>query len=794
METKGIDMKKYILLVISLAIVSLTVVLSSTQLWALNLQGLPGDSTSSIRSSVSENQIDAKALRETIEKGKTNILDLKISNTGNDGQFENWNLPSRLGLHYSSQYFLVSQWLGHTPKGLDEAKLKQLIIQDRLPDGSWYAIKDKNLTITTSFSKIKGMTYDSLKDMNKNALEARGVVSFDRNSVTHYKGDLNPSIFHYWALKVMGEKSPAMEDSKNYILSQGGIDKSVIFTKTLLALFGNYPWANIPYIPLALFYDPLQPLVVKQFSQWVIPHLKPLAYMKRNAITKKMGERFDLTELYPQGRSLDQANPVYEAVNLAGHTPFLDPALESIGMGPEDNLLENYIMNEQKPKGSWGGYTLSTLFSIISIDHYLTKQSKNAFRLHRPILPALAGKLFREDKALDFATLKAKGEKQIAKGYEFIETLFFNSPMSNYYGVLDDGSYWDTALMALALLKNNQDPESLRKVGNFLADKQLSNGGFPFGYDFETYPDVDDTAEILWALSYIDGYQNNIRRGVSYLIGEQNVDHDGGWAAFNKGNFGNPLIKILAGKVGDSADLFDESSPDVSGHVLGFLAAYRGDSVNESVRGVRLDERISRGMQYLIDSKGKATQSKIVQKGAWDSRWAINFLFGTESAVSAMTLTDAQLAAEVLAETKTWLTSGIQNADGGFGESTASYTKADMYGKGLSTASQTAWALSTLTDLNMVDSKEARGAVNYLIKEIKTNGKFTDPSVTGTGHPGIIYMEYPSYPYAFPLIAIAKYLNKLCGEASTETVSAVFADGDQGLCSEYKTAPNLYLH
>jgi hypothetical protein len=31
--------------------------------------------------------------------------------------------------------------------------------------------------------------------------------------------------------------------------------------------------------------------------------------------------------------------------------------------------------------------------------------------------------------------------------------------------------------------------------------------------------------------------------------------------------------------------------------------------------------------------------------------------------------------------------------------------------------------------------------------------------VVGTGHPGIMYVEYPVYPKAFPVTASADYLN-----------------------------------
>jgi len=33
--------------------------------------------------------------------------------------------------------------------------------------------------------------------------------------------------------------------------------------------------------------------------------------------------------------------------------------------------------------------------------------------------------------------------------------------------------------------------------------------------------------------------------------------------------------------------------------------------------------------------------------------------------------------------------------------------------------------------------------------------------VVGTGHPGILYVEYPVYPHVFPMMALADYLKAI---------------------------------
>ena len=99
-----------------------------------------------------------------------------------------------------------------------------------------------------------------------------------------------------------------------------------------------------------------------------------------------------------------------------------------------------------------------------------------------------------------------------------------------------------------------------------------------------------------------------------------------------------------------------------------------------------------------------------------------------------------------------------QNTDGGFGEiSTADLNKAKA-GVGASTPSQTAWVLMALLSNRSQYHSQIERAVRYLNAEFKKYGKWQDGHAVGTGHPQIIYMEYPSYPYAFPLKALGHYL------------------------------------
>ena len=121
----------------------------------------------------------------------------------------------------------------------------------------------------------------------------------------------------------------------------------------------------------------------------------------------------------------------------------------------------------------------------------------------------------------------------------------------------------------------------------------------------------------------------------------------------------------------------------------------------------------------------------------------------------------------------TWL-KARQNTDGGFGETTRSYNDPDKFnGRGVSTVSQTAWGLLALIEVvDIYDThEEVELAVSFLISEFKRLGdKFVDISVVGTGHRGVLYLQYPSYAFSFPLIALSRYRNYRLKHHSTPNI------------------------
>ena len=100
----------------------------------------------------------------------------------------------------------------------------------------------------------------------------------------------------------------------------------------------------------------------------------------------------------------------------------------------------------------------------------------------------------------------------------------------------------------------------------------------------------------------------------------------------------------------------------------------------------------------------------------------------------------------------------VQNPGGGFGEDLRSYRDRSWSGRGVSTASQTAWALLGLEAAGEGDGETARRAVELARRDPAAHGGWDEPYFTGTGFPGDFYLNYHLYRDVFPVMALGRIL------------------------------------
>jgi squalene-hopene/tetraprenyl-beta-curcumene cyclase len=137
--------------------------------------------------------------------------------------------------------------------------------------------------------------------------------------------------------------------------------------------------------------------------------------------------------------------------------------------------------------------------------------------------------------------------------------------------------------------------------------------------------------------------------------------------------------------------------------------------------------------------------------GSWYGRWGVNHVYGTWCVISALTALGC--GGPHLPRAVDWLFR-VQNADGGWGETCHSYEDESFAGVGVSTPSQTAWAVMALQRSGHGAHPSCRRGLDHL-RERQAGGTWAELEYTGTGFPGDFYINYGMYRHLFPTMALA---------------------------------------
>jgi squalene-hopene/tetraprenyl-beta-curcumene cyclase len=137
----------------------------------------------------------------------------------------------------------------------------------------------------------------------------------------------------------------------------------------------------------------------------------------------------------------------------------------------------------------------------------------------------------------------------------------------------------------------------------------------------------------------------------------------------------------------------------------------------------------------------------------------VNYIYGTSGVLRALAAVRAHQDPKVhdaMKRAVAWLQS-VQQEDGGFGETIASYDDPGLMGAGETTASQTAWGLLGLLTILPANDPAVQRAVDYLLDRQNEEGSWDEEPFTGTGFPKVFYLKYHLYRHYFPLFALARY-------------------------------------
>ncbi|MBI4583160.1 MAG: squalene--hopene cyclase [Planctomycetes bacterium] len=614
-------------------------------------------------------------------------------------------------------------------------------------------------------------------------------------------GEISASVKAYFALKLAGRPmtDPIMVKAREAILSMGGAGKVNTFTKIYLSFLNQFDWAECPAIPPEIILLPrFFYFNIYEISYWSRAMLVPLSILYARKPMREIPPEAHIDEIFigerPRRRTNGNGNGNGAGKNGkngngACHSPAGENSQSQQDRGPAESENSEGGGNGKKvrlpaiPRDSnlfsWKNFFLliDRLLKLIekapikplrnmalnSAKQWMVSRFEDSDGLGA-IFPAMVNSIiamwslgYDENHPLIVTNLKKLQELEIEEGGA-IRLQPCLSPI------------WDTALAVNALGEAglSEDHPAMVSAARWLVSKEVRRSGdcqvrnpdleasgwyFQFRNDF--YPDVDDTAAVLMALERADlrgveGGVMAIQRGVAWVLRMQ--CSNGGWAAFDVDVDREIFTKF---PFADHNAMLDPACADITGRVLEMLGRFAAHTPFKEDPQVR--SAIAQAVRYLKRSQEPS--------GAWYGRWGVNYLYGTWQVLKGLAAVGVNLNSPLVRKAVLWLKS-VQNPDGGWGESCYSYDEPHFMGRGVSTASQTSWAVMGLIAAGEVESQEARRGIQYLLDHQNAGGTWSENEFTGTGFPRVFYLKYHLYSQYFPLFALAYYRNARQGVSS----------------------------
>jgi squalene-hopene/tetraprenyl-beta-curcumene cyclase len=561
-------------------------------------------------------------------------------------------------------------------------------------------------------------------------------------------GNISLSVKCYFSAKLMGVSAddPRLKKCREWILAHGGVVACNTFTKMYLCALGQYDYDAVPAIPPEIvlfpkwFYFNLY-----EISAWSRSILVPLAIIYAKKPFKKIPPEQSIDELFVGGRAnsilrlrmdrkrlfswrnfflvLDRITHLFEAVHIR---PLRRLALHK---------AEQWMLARLELSDGLGAIYPAMLNAIL----------------------ALRCLGYSED---DPQVIRARDEFE-KLGIEQAATADMPEPTFRMMPCVSP--VWDTAQAIYALGEAGvprNDPRMI-KAADWILSKEVRHkgdwavkvnktdpGGWYFEFNNEFYPDTDDTAQVLLALSKVDNprerYQHQVvERAIQWQFAMQ--CKNGGWGSFDKDN-SKMIFQYIP--FADHNAMLDPPTVDITGRILEMLACYGY---------TRADKRVQRAIQFILNEQEP--------DGSWFGRWGVNYIYGTFLVLRGLDAIGVDHHEPQVQQAAEWIRM-VQNADGGWGESCGSYDEPDTRGVGPSTPSQTAWALLGLLAAGDDRSDSVAKGVRWLLTRQRPDGSWDEsigqgPSrqalYTGTGFPRVFYLAYTMYRQYFPLLALTAY-------------------------------------
>ncbi len=561
-------------------------------------------------------------------------------------------------------------------------------------------------------------------------------------------GNISLTVKCYFSAKLMGlgPDDTRMVKARKWALANGGVIACNTFTKMYLCALGQYDYDAVPAIPPEIVLFPKWFYFnIYEISSWSRGILVPLAIIYAKKPFKKIPPEQSIDDLFVGGRqnailrlrvdrkhlfswrnfflALDRMTHWFEAVHLR---PLRRLALRR---------AEKWMLDRLEMSDGLGAIYPAMMNAILAL------------------------------RCLGYS----EDDPQVIRARDEFEKLGIEEPAND---VMPEPTFrmqpcmspvWDTgqAVFALGEAGVPKDDARMLKAADWLLSKEVRHkgdwavkvpntepGGWYFEFNNEFYPDTDDTAQVLLALSKVENprerYQYDVcQRAIAWEFAMQ--CRNGGWGSFDKDN-----TKMIFQYIpfADHNAMLDPPSVDITGRMLEMFACYGY---------TRQNKHVQKAIQFIL--------SEQEPDGSWFGRWGVNYIYGTFLVLRGLDAIGFDHNEPQVQQGAEWIRM-VQNSDGGWGETCGSYDDPNTRGVGPSTPSQTAWALLGLLAAGDDRSDSIAKGVRWLLERQRADGGWDEclgecatrqSIITGTGFPKVFYLAYTMYRHYFPLMALTAY-------------------------------------
>ena len=561
-------------------------------------------------------------------------------------------------------------------------------------------------------------------------------------------GNISLAVKCYFSAKLMGipASDPRLVNAREWILAHGGVVACNTFTKMYLCALGQYDYDAVPAIPpeIVLFPNWFY-FNIYEISAWSRSILVPLAIIYAKKPYKKIPPEHAIDELFVGGRENANLRLQWDRKKILSWRNFfiaIDRMMhwaEAVHLRPVRKLAlkraEKWMLERLEMSDGLGAIYPAMMNAIIAL------------------------------RCLGYS----EDDPQVIRARDEFEKLGIEAPVNDE---MPEPTFrmqpcmspvWDTAqaLYALGEAGVPRTDGRMLKAADWLLSKEVRHkgdwavkvnktepGGWYFEFNNEFYPDTDDTAQVLLALSKVDNprerYQHQVAlRAIDWEFAMQ--CRNGGWGSFDKDN-----TKMIFQYIpfADHNAMLDPPTVDITGRMLEMLAIYGY---------TQTDKRVQKAIKFIL--------SEQEPDGSWFGRWGVNYIYGTFLVLRGLDAIGFDHNEPQVQQAAEWIRM-VQNSDGGWGESCDTYDNPDTRGIGVSTPSQTAWALLGLLAAGDDRSDSIAKGVRWLLERQCADGNWDESMgegarregiITGTGFPKVFYLAYTMYRQYFPLMALTAY-------------------------------------